>query len=310
MADRTSGAIWIGLGIAAGAALTVRKIQRWQRAIVWDKQWDTERRGVALVTGASSGIGEVYARRLAERHFDLILVARRAEKLRILAQELTERSGVRVEILPADLSDDHDIACVESRLSQGDVTFLVNNAGYGIPDAYVRTPIDKTEAMIRVHVLASVRFARAVLPGMLKSGRGAIVNVASMAAFLPASEDITYGPTKSYLKHFSESLDLTLVGTGIRVQALCPGFTVTGFHSTPLYRDIDVHDNIPDILWLDVKQVVDESLRCLETGEVVCVPGVLDKIAAPLMRIGVIQGLIGLRAAFRPAHPATQSCEG
>src|SRR4051812_49073494 len=187
-------------------------------------------RGRAIVTGASSGIGEVFARRLAAGGYDLLLVARRAERLAALASELTQQFGIAAEPLVADLASAEGRDAAVARLeSADDAAILVNNAGFGVWGTFASTDETKHLAMIELHVVTSVRLCRAVLPGMIARRHGAIVNVSSLAAFLPMPNFVTYAATKAYLLSFSEGLRTELRGTGVRVQALCPGFTHTGF---------------------------------------------------------------------------------
>ncbi len=301
MAKKSNGSLWLGMGVATGAALAAWQAVRRRRIAGWQAELKSGRPGTALVTGASSGIGEIYARRLADMGFDLVLVARRADRLEALAREIRPKNGVRVEVLPADLADLQDIARVEARLAGDDISFLVNNAGFGNRGSFIEIPAGETEAMIRVHVLATVRLTHAALPGMLARGRGAVVNVSSVAGFFAMPGDATYGPTKTYLTQFSESLGLSLAGRGVRVQALCPGFTVTGFHSTPQYSGTDLHSQIPGFLWLRAEDVVNESLRCLAAGDLICVPGWIYKFLVFLGRTGIAQVFIDLGSIASPS---------
>lgn len=231
----------------------------------------------ALITGASSGIGAAFARRLAAEGYNLILHGRREELLRSLARQLGERHGIQASVQCAELSDADQLSNLE-RVVRGthDLALLVNNAGYSRLDEFHEDDIDQQEAIIRVHVLASVRLAHAAIEVMKRSGRGAIINVSSVAAFTPAPRNATYCATKAYLTAFSESLHLELREHGIRVQALCPGFTRTDFHdrmgidtTQPAFR----HFMAPDV-------VVEASLRGLRRGTVVCIPGIVYQLAA------------------------------
>ncbi|GIV59641.1 MAG: hypothetical protein KatS3mg043_0730 [Rhodothermaceae bacterium] len=191
----------------------------------------------ALITGASSGIGAGFARRLAERGYNLILVARRADRLAELAEELQTRHGIEAEGLPADLATDEGIRRVEARIVDCDtLDLLVNNAGFGTTGRFAEIDLAPQLAMIHVHVIAPVRLIRAALPGMMARGAGGIINVSSVSAFWPNAGSATYSATKAYLNAFSEALAHELRGTGVTVQALCPGFTRTEFHDTE-----DVH---------------------------------------------------------------------
>ena len=191
-------------------------------------------KGTALVTGASLGIGEAYCRALAREGYDLILVARRRELLEKLAEELKSRLGIGAEVFPADLASDEDTARVARRIEEAtDLCLLVNNAGFGVEGFFVDTDIERQLDVVRVHDLATMRLCRAALPGMIARRHGGIINLSSLAAFFPSPGNVIYSASKAFTVAFSEALSLELKGTGVRVQALCPGFTHTSFHSQP-----------------------------------------------------------------------------
>jgi short-subunit dehydrogenase len=205
-------------------------------------------RKTALITGASSGIGAAFARKLAAQQYDLVLIARRKERLTSLATELHQQFHFDVEVLVADLSCPGDIEHIEQRIGElGALDMLVNNAGFGIPGTFVENPVERYLEMIAVHVLASVHLCHATLPGMIARGQGAIINLSSIGAFLIAPRDETYCATKAYLLIFSETLQAELAGTGVRVQALCPGFTDTEFHDQQVYEQYHIKTNIPNV---------------------------------------------------------------
>jgi uncharacterized protein len=289
---RCRTALGLSLGIAAGVGAALVWRQR-RRARETSPLRCTNHDRVALITGASSGIGAVYARALAREGYALILVARREARLQALAEELAQRYHVPVEVLVADLADPAGVAVVEARIAAtGDgadtaLAFLVNNAGFGIQGAFAESDIARHEAMIRVHVDATVRLTRAALPGMLARDCGAIVNVASLAAFFPITGSVTYGATKAYLTSFTEALHQELAGTGVRVQALCPGFTRTEFQST---GQID-EERIPNFAWMSAEAVVKQSLRDLDNGQVISVPGAGYRLLALLSAL-IPRGLL------------------
>ncbi|HZG95723.1 MAG TPA: SDR family oxidoreductase [Mycobacteriales bacterium] len=225
-------------------------------------------RPTALVTGASSGIGAVFADRLAASGHDLVLVARDGDRLRALAGRLTGRYGGRADVLVADLTEPGELATVERRCAAG-VTILVNNAGFGTTGRFVERPVGPEAAQVQLHCAAVLRLTHAALPAMLGQGHGAVVNVASVAGLIPAVSAPTYGATKAFEVFFSESLAEQLRGSGVRIQALCPGLTRTEFHDR---AEQDVGSS-PGWVWLSAERVVDESLRALARGTVVCVPG-------------------------------------
>ena len=247
----------------------------------------------ALITGASAGLGAEFARQLAAAGTDLILVARRLDRLEGLAREIEMKHSVKVEALQADLLTDEGVARVERRLAETEtLDLLVNNAGFGGgAGSFAEKDARDHLGMIQVHVAATVRLCRAVLPGMIAHGRGGIINVASIAAFSPFSGPM-YSGTKAFLVMFSENLQGELEGKGIVVQALCPGMTHTEFHDV-ISMDKSV---VPAAFWMTADKVVRTSLRRLGRG-VVCVPGWKNKTIAFLMRCPLT--LAGVRTVSR-----------
>jgi short-subunit dehydrogenase len=229
-------------------------------------------RRTALVTGASSGIGAVYARRLAEEGYDLILVARREDRLEQLADELKTSHGVQAEVLAADLSEDADLRKVEERIAcAGDLEFLVNNAGFGTRGLFFQADVNGQDRMHRLHVLAAVRLSHAALAGMVARGKGSLVNVSSVAGFAQSPGNASYCATKAWMNSFTEGLylDLAAAGSPVKVQALCPGYTLTEFHdATGIGRD-----HVPAGWWASAEDVVAASLRGLARGNLFVVPG-------------------------------------
>jgi short-subunit dehydrogenase len=236
-----------------------------------------------LITGASSGIGAAFGRALAAQGHDLVLVARRQELLKGLADELQQEFQVNAQVYPADLSDPADVERVAKKIGEiGDLEVLINNAGFGVPGKFVDVPPERNAAMIQVHVLATVRLCRAALPGMIARRRGSIINVSSIAAFMGSVRNATYSATKAYLNVFSEALQDELKGSGVRVQALCPGLTHTEFHDHPGYGDYKT--GIPEFLWMKAEDVVAESLAALERGRVICIPGFKNRLIVAAIR--------------------------
>jgi short-subunit dehydrogenase len=232
----------------------------------------------ALITGASSGIGEAFARKLASLEYDLVLVARRKEKLDAIAGDLEVKHPITVEVLPGDLSKDGDISRIERRIEALDtLTMLINNAGFGTRGAFADVDLEKSLAMIQVHVTASTRLAYATLPGMIARRRGTLINVASPSAFVPLANNSVYSATKSYLISFSECLQLEVADAGIKVQALCPGFTYTGFHDTDEFKGMD-RSKLPNLMWMSAEETVERSLDALDNGKVVFVPGFVNRL--------------------------------
>jgi len=264
---RVVGAVVGGAAALAGAAGIVAARQRKPAGVLGLP------RGRAVITGASAGIGEEFARQLAAAGFDLTLVARREERLAALAAELSAAYGIHAEARAADLSRDDDISALGNYLSGlPDLVLLVNNAGFGTRGTFSEVPLARTLDMIHVHVIASVALSRAALSGMESRGSGAIINVSSIAGFFPSSGGATYGATKAYLTAFSEALAAEMRDKGIKVQALCPGFTATEFHTVGEYEGYD-RGQIPAPLWMPAGEVVAESLAELAGNRVIVVPG-------------------------------------
>jgi len=226
----------------------------------------------AFITGASSGIGAEFARQLAAAGYHLLLTARREKKLMALAAELQAAHGVTVEIIAADLADDADVTRLEARLAHLNLAILVNNAGFGTTGGLLASDLAQQMAMINVQVMAVMRLCRAALPGMTKRGGGVIINVSSISAFFPSPGDVNYPASKAYLNVFSQALQAEVLESGIIIQALCPGFTVTEFHDTAAMTDFD-KTKIPVTLWMTAAEVVETSLRSLNPRRVICVPG-------------------------------------
>jgi len=244
----------------------------------------TTARPLALVTGASAGIGAAYARRLAERGRDLILVARRLDRLKELAAELASRYGVQAEPLAADLTRDSELKAVEDRIaSEEHLEFLLNNAGFGAGGRFYECPIDIQDAMHRLHIIATLRLTHAALCTMTARGKGAVVNVSSVAAFIARPGSISYHATKAWMNFFTEGLYLELkrAGSPVRVQALCPGYTVTEFHEVMGFD----RGRVPASMWTPVERVVDASLEGLKRGKLFVVPGWRYKFLVGLLRL-------------------------
>jgi short-subunit dehydrogenase len=257
-------------------------------------------KGTALITGASSGIGEAFARRLAAQGYDLILVARRAAQLQAIATELEAKHPVAVAVLPADLTEEREIGLVEAAIrQQEDLTLLVNNAGFGTTGYFADIALEQQLGMIQVHVNATVRLCRAALPGMIERGAGNIINVASISAYFPNPGTVTYCATKSFLVTFSEGLQEEVRQHGITVQALCPGFTYTGFHSAEHISNFDQSD-IPRFLWMPAEPVVEESLEALAKEKTVVIPGIRNKLLVFAARNDILRMMLKLYRVVRP----------
>ena len=241
---------------------------------------DSRARPLALITGASAGIGMAFARRLAADGYDLVIVARRRARLAELSRQLESEHGIRVEALSADLTNAADLHSVEQRLA-GDhaLAILVNNAGFGGYMPFVTLPAEQAEELIRVHVLALTRLTRAALPGMIARGKGAIINVSSRLGFSgslsspPLPKRAVYAASKAYINTITEILSDEQKGTGVQVQALCPGLVSTEFH-TVVGADMS---RVPPGSFMSPADLVQGSLEGLKLGEVICVPALEER---------------------------------
>lgn len=232
----------------------------------------------ALVTGASSGIGEVFARKLSARGYRILLVARRRERLERLASELGDAVSI-----PADLTLDADLRRVEELVrAEPRLEFLVNNAGFGTTGMFFDADIGTQDRMYRLHVLATMRLTHAALAGMISRKSGNIISVSSVAAFFHNPLSVSYGSTKAWINSFSEGLyiELKSIGSPVRVQSLCPGFTYSEFHDT---LRVD-RAAIPKRFWMSAEEVVDASLRALERNRLIVVPGWRYRLVVAVQR--------------------------
>lgn len=232
-----------------------------------------------MVTGASAGIGATFARRLAAEGYDLLLVARRADRLQQLASELP-----RTEVFPADLTDDSDLRRVEEAVAtRPNLQLLVNNAGFGLSGRFFDTSADEHERMHRLHVIATMRLTHAALKRMVAVDDGAVINVSSVAGFTVSPGGVSYSATKNWMNVFTEGLwlDLKTRRSRVKVQALCPGFTYSEFH------DVMKMDRklIPPSFWTPSETVVNASLRGLESNTLFVIPGWRYKLLVASMSV-------------------------
>src|SRR5258708_2776463 len=234
----------------------------------------TQGKGTALITGASSGIGAVYADRLARRGYDLIIVARSRGKRDARASRLTNETKRSVEVLAADLNDKRDLARVEETLKKdASITFLLNNAGFGAFAPLLNSDVNRMEEMISLNINALTRLTYAAVPGFVARGAGTIVNISSIAAISPETLNGVYGGSKAYVLAFSHSLQHELASQGIRVQAVLPGATATDFWDT---GGLPVQ-NLPSAIVMTTENLVDAALSGLDQGELVTIPALPDK---------------------------------
>jgi uncharacterized protein len=236
-------------------------------------------RPLALVTGPTAGIGLVFARRLAGRGYDLVLVARDDTRLKSLAEELATAYGVSCEVLVADLADRDQVRTVEARLAdeQRPVDLLVNNAGFGLKRKFLDNTVEQEQAHLDVLVTAPMRLMHAALGPMTRRGSGGVINVSSVAGFQPRG---SYSAAKAYLNRFGEWAAREYGRQGVRIMTLCPGFTRTEFHE----RMEVGRDAVPRPLWLDVERVVDEALADFDAGKTLSVPSRRYKVIVGVSR--------------------------
>lgn len=226
---------------------------------------------IALVTGASAGLGAEFCRQLAPRCDGIIAVARRPERLGELANELAD--SAEIHCLEADLGTIEGVAkTMEAIRQKGPVDYLVNNAGFSTFGNFSDLPIEGQRAMVNLHIDATITLCRAVIPFMRERGGGTVINVSSLGSFVPGKGMAVYGATKAFLNYYSQALQEELAGTGIEVQALCPGFTHTEFHDPMAEQGFD-RDRVPEQMWMTADAVVAASLAALGSEQVLVVPG-------------------------------------
>jgi len=238
----------------------------------------------ALITGASAGIGETFARFLAKQGFNLVLVARRVDKLEALSQRLKEDHSIQCDAIAADLSDPKAVKGLMKELNKRNlhIDFLVNNAGMSGSYQFAEVPWSELAAEIQVMMTALTELAHAVVPGMKARGYGRIVNVSSIAAYAPPAASLLYTGIKSYVLSISQSMDMELKPFGVHVTALCPGFTRTEFHDVMGTRDSA--NKIPDFMWQDAHAVVEACYEAVSKGKPICIPGWVNKVAVAGLR--------------------------
>ena len=254
----------------------------------------------ALITGATSGIGAAFARQLAALGYNLGLVGRRTELLKTLADELAGKHGIQAEVISADLATEagqkRTAAWIETHAP---IELLINNAGFGVMGSFAKTPTERHLEMLAVHAGAPMRMIGAALPGMIKAGRGAIINVSSPAAYMPARGNTSYSATKAFLNVFSETLNIELRGKGITLQVLLPGFTYSDFHKRGEWAKKDFYSTLPKWMWMSSEAVAQTSLRALKHGDFYCIPGLHNKLFVFLRRIGFVKLMARSKLAQR-----------
>lgn len=259
-------------------------------------------RTLIAVTGASSGIGEAFAHKLAPGH-DLLLIARRRDRLESMAGEFWNKFGTRTDILQADLTQDDGINAVAERLgSDQRLSLLVNNAGFGTKGRFWETDLTSQEQMHKLHVMATMRLTYAALQNMTKSDFGGIINVASVSAFVRSPGTTSYSATKAWMTAFTEGLAIELRGirSNVVVQALCPGFTYSGFHES---MGVNRHRLAGTGWWMTAEEVVDASIEGLKKRKLFVVPGWRYKVLTALLPRLPVAARIAFETAIVRAKP-------
>lgn len=259
----------------------------------------TQSQGTALVTGASSGIGAIYAERLAARGFDLLLVARDQERLEAAASKLRTEHGVQVEVLKADLTQKDEVLKLEQRLrSDSSISLLLNNAGVAADGLLANADMEQLERLIQLNVTAVTRLASAAAASFAKAGRGTIINIASVVALFPERFNATYSASKAYVLSLTQSLNAELNGTGVKVQAVLPGVTRTEIWER---SGIDA-SGIPAEMIMEAGDMVDAALSGLDQSELITIPSLPDAAdwdAFVVARLGLAPNLSKSKAATR-----------
>ncbi|MCB0035850.1 MAG: SDR family oxidoreductase [Anaerolineales bacterium] len=287
MAKKKDGSWW-KLGLAIGAIGGFVAWQKTQGDTAARGQFVTDgHKGTAVITGASSGIGETYARHLAKAGYNLVLVARRKEKLKRIASELSLNHGVLVEVAAADLATDEGIERIEETIGKlDDLALLINNAGFGSYGPLIDKGLFKQLDMIHLHVNATMRLTRAAVTKMLPKRQGAVINVSSIASFFHGANSANYCSTKAYVRIFSQAVYEEVKDDGLYVQALCPGYVYTEFHDSNEYDEFERSD-VPSWLWASADEVVAESLNSLGSGKVVLIPGFVNQAIVGLAKVNI-----------------------
>ena len=262
----------------------------------------SQNKGTALITGASSGIGAIYADRLARRGYDLVLVARNGKRLEEVAQRIRSATQRSVEVIAADLGNKADLARVEANLrADGRITMLVNNAGFGAATPLSDSDVNKMQEMIELNVVALTRLTYAVVPGFVARGNGSIINIASIVAVAPDMLNGVYGATKSFVLAFSQSLQHELADKGVRVQVVLPGAIATDFWGVV---GVPV-EHLPPQIVMSGDDLVDSALAGFDLGEFATVPSLPesdDWIAFEQARLALRPNLSHVKPASRYAR--------
>lgn len=240
-----------------------------------------EGKGTALVTGASSGIGAEFARQLAAKGFDLVLVARSKDRLDAVAEEAKSKHGVKTEVIEADLSTKKGVSAVAERIKQGDIAVLVNNAGFGTQGEFTDLPLNHEVDMLDVNIGATTQLSHAAVGPMVEKKRGTIINLGSMGSFQPVPYMSAYAATKAYILSFSEGLHEELKPHGVAVTCVCPGIVYTGFQEAAGMS----REKMPGMGIVSVEKVVQDALKGAAKKKAIVIPGAMNQAAATMTRL-------------------------
>lgn len=242
------------------------------------------RNKTAVITGATSGIGEAFARKFAEQGYDLVITGRRQAKIDAVAEQIRQKYGVNVDVFLAELSEEEGVREVVSYIKGQEIEILVNNAGFGANSLYQISDLAVMEQLAKVNVLAPMELIHAVLPSMVERDKGTIINISSESVYMIVPKNAVYSGAKAFLKSFTEGLYLDLMGTGVRVMALCPGLTHTDFHEK-MGMDKSRQTDRGQIKWMSPDEVVEIALNDLEKGKVICIPGKHTKMLTHMLNL-------------------------
>jgi short-subunit dehydrogenase len=243
-------------------------------------------RKTACITGATSGIGAAFAKRFAEQGYDLIITGRRTKQIVSLSNALSQDYNIHAEAIIAELSDEKELDSLAEKVKKiQNLEILVNNAGFAKQNVFHEEDFSTHEVMIKVHNLALIKLCHAALPHMVSKGKGTIINVSSLSAFTPFPSNAVYSASKAFVTRFTESIYLELQGTGVSVQALCPGMTRTDLHEKMGFDKNTVYKDKGLMKAMTPEEVVNISLQCLEHGKVLCVPGGNNKVSRLLLKV-------------------------
>jgi uncharacterized protein len=238
----------------------------------------------AVITGATSGIGAAYAKRFAELGYDLVISGRRKEKIEVLAESIHREHRVNVEVILAELSEKEGIHKVIEAMQGKQVEILVNNAGFGANSLFYECDLELAEQLTNVSVIAPMELIREVLPDMVKRKSGTIINISSESVYMIVPKNSVYSGAKAFLKSFTEGLHVDLIGTGVKVLAVCPGLTHTDFHEKMgMEKSRQINRGI--VSWMSPEEVVTCSLKDLQKDKVICIPGLHTKLMTGMLSL-------------------------